>query len=202
MVAQVPFTTKAGDIIKLFQKLPAAGLPKGKVDAVSIKKMGFTTSSSASLQDILLKLGFVDEKEGASAIWAGYISSDDRGMILASAIKKAYSGLFKEMMCPYLGDDKALLEYFKAHVNASPRELEYCLETFRAICEMADFQDSLNDYVESVPSVEKLVNDLLPSVKVDPKLQMNIQIHIDANTPDEKIDTIFKSMRKYLLGKE
>jgi hypothetical protein len=33
-------------------------------------------------------------------------------------------------------------------------------------------------------------------------LQVNLQVHIDPNTPDEKIETIFKNMRKYLLGQE
>jgi hypothetical protein len=62
------------------------------------------------------------------------------------------------------------------------------LDTFRALCELADFQNDM--YVEG-PA---------PSVKVNPNLQLNIQVHIDPNTPDAKIDAIFKSMRKYLLS--
>jgi hypothetical protein len=201
---QIPCTNKAADIIKLLGKLAKGGLPDTKVDADFIKKMGFSAVSATSLVEILKKLGFVDESEQASAIWAGYASSDDRDRILAAAIKTAYSGLFKEMMCPYLGDDESLLEFIKANVKASPREMEYCLETFRALCELADFQDSLNDYdyVEPMGPVKIPETEMLPQVKVDPNMQINIQIHIDPNTPDAKIETIFKYMRRYLLGKE
>jgi len=38
-----------------------------------------------------------------------------------------------------------------------------------------------------------------PSLDVSPRLQLNIEIHIAAETSDEKIETIFKNMRKYLL---
>jgi hypothetical protein len=41
-----------------------------------------------------------------------------------------------------------------------------------------------------------------PSVRVVPKLQLNLEIHIAADTPDDKIETIFKNMRDYLLTNE
>ncbi|MEW6718637.1 MAG: hypothetical protein AB1345_14195 [Chloroflexota bacterium] len=39
-----------------------------------------------------------------------------------------------------------------------------------------------------------------PSLDISPRLQLNIEIHIAADTSDEKIETIFKNMRKYLLS--
>lgn len=39
-----------------------------------------------------------------------------------------------------------------------------------------------------------------PSLDISPRLQLNIEIHIAADTSDESIETIFKNMRKYLLS--
>ncbi len=39
-------------------------------------------------------------------------------------------------------------------------------------------------------------------VKIAPNLQLNIEIHIGADTPDDKIEEIFKNMKKYLLTDE
>lgn len=39
-----------------------------------------------------------------------------------------------------------------------------------------------------------------PALSISPNLQLNIQIHIAADTPDEKIEAIFKNMRIYLLN--
>ena len=75
------------------------------------------------------------------------------------------------------------------------------VETFRRLSDLADFQDLLckEGPYEELPSNKK---ETLADVKINPNLQLNIQIHIDPGTPDEKIDTIFKNMRKYLLEKE
>jgi hypothetical protein len=204
MPINVPCTNKAGDILKFLRKMPGSAIPLSPIDDAYIKKLGISASSAANLQGILKQLGFVDDNLKASSVWSDYVSSDDRARILAAAIKTAYPGLFKEMMCPYLGDDESLLDYFKSKVSGTPREIEYCLETFRALSEMADFQDTLNDYDYVEPAVTPKMPELetIPQLKVDPNLQMNIQIHIDPNTPDEKIETIFKYMRKYLLGKD
>jgi len=41
-----------------------------------------------------------------------------------------------------------------------------------------------------------------PAVRVVPNLQLNIEIHITADTPDDKIKTIFRNMKEYLLTDE
>ena len=41
-----------------------------------------------------------------------------------------------------------------------------------------------------------------PLAKVVPRLQLNIEIHIAADTPDNKIEAIFRHMRDYLLKDE
>lgn len=40
------------------------------------------------------------------------------------------------------------------------------------------------------------------AVDIVPKLQLNIEIHIAADAPEDKIETIFRNMRKYLLRNE
>lgn len=53
------------------------------------------------------------------------------------------------------------------------------------------------------PVKTKIVQEpvkVVPPVNVSPGLQLNIEIHIAADTPDDKIESIFKNMRKYLLN--
>jgi len=73
------------------------------------------------------------------------------------------------------------------------------LQTFRNLSELADFQDILCQAGPGGTASETPEN--VSKVKVNPNLQFNIQVHIDPNTPDAKIELIFKNMRKY-LGKE
>jgi hypothetical protein len=204
MSIQVPFTNKAEDILKLLRHLPESGSPQSRIDAAWLKKQGISASSATYLLDILKKLRFLDEKQKPTSIWKAYVTSNERSKVLADAVSAAYAGLFKSMICPYLCDDEILLDYLRLNVDATPREIEYCLETFRALCEMADFQDVLTEYdsVEPAMPVQLPIASPMPQIKVDPNIQMNIQIHIDPSTSDEKIETIFKNLRKYLLDKD
>jgi hypothetical protein len=94
------------------------------------------------------------------------------------------------------------MDYLKNFVKGTPKNREYMLETFRALCEPADWQNMLCEEGPQEPTPALSDGKSLPAVKVDPNMQISLQIHIDPNTPDEKIETIFKNMRKYLLGKE
>ncbi len=146
-------------------------------------------------------LGFINDKDTASAIWKEYAAREQRGLILASAIKNAYAELFEVIFCPYLEDDQVILDFLKSRVKASNRDMILMVQTFRYLSESADFQDIMCEVGpnESPKPVSEEKN--MPKIKVNPNLQLNIQIHIDPATSDEKIEVIFKNMRKYLLGK-
>jgi len=185
----LPFTPKPEDIIKLLKLIPTLEVPARNLNAAYLKTLGFSQSSSNHLIDILARTGFVTAEGKPSDIWREYALDENRGLVLASAVKRAYPDLFHKVFCPYLEPDDDLIDYLRPRdQKVSARDLNLMLDTFRALCELADFQNDM--YVEG-PA---------PSVKVNPNLQLNIQVHIDPNTPDAKIDAIFKSMRKYLLS--
>jgi hypothetical protein len=194
-----PYTTRPEDVARLLQLLPSAELPAEAVEPVFFKSLGFTAASGRYLLEILKQLGFIEENGRPSPVWLEYTSAANRGQVLAVALLKVYVGIFKHSRCPYLDDDETILEYFKDNVSASGRDLELMLATFRSLIEPADFQDMLADMDNPEPSAPLALAE--GAVRVDPAPQFNIQVHIDASTPDEKIEVIFKNMRKYLLGK-
>ena len=201
-MSKYPITTRPEDVTKLLQKIQTVEIPPNKkIDVSYIKSLKFSLNSSESLLDILKKLGFINEKDEPSIIWSTYIRDENRGSILASAIKKAYPELFDLIFCPYLEGDETLTEFFKhEEPELTNKDLGYLIDTFRNLSDLADFQDIMceGESQECTSSQE----EPMANVKVNPNLQLNIQIHIDPNTPDEKIETIFKNMRKYLLEKE
>ncbi|MBN1190138.1 MAG: DUF5343 domain-containing protein [Dehalococcoidales bacterium] len=202
MPVEFPYTSKPEDIAGLFQILDNEEIPSGAVDAEFFESRGFSADSSGYLPEILKKLGFVDDTGNPSPAWQSYYAAENKGILLASAVKTAYAELFYDCLCPYLMDNEYIMDFLEHNVQASPEEIENMLMTFRNLIEPADFQDLLpaDDHREDAQPAGDTVP--LPNVKIDPNLQVNIQLHIDPATPDEKIETIFKNMRKYLLGKD
>ena len=198
-MAGYPFTNKPEDVTKLLQALPSVRTPSGKVEAAFFKKLGFAASSAKSLLSVLGSLGFVNQECRATNLWRSFIKDHNPGLVLAGAIKNTYADLFAFTLCPYLEGDEEIFEMLKKGSKSTTKEVTLMVRTFRALCELADFQDLLNCSPPVTPAGGAQEN--LASLKVNPNLQLNIQIHIDPNTPDEKIEVIFQNMRKYLLGK-
>jgi len=197
----MPYTTKPEDIIRLLELLPSTEIPEGKIDLNYIKSLGFSQSSAKYLFNILKMLGFVDDQDMISAEWRAYAQEEKSGLHLAASIRNAYKEMFDCLLCPYLEDDETLFDFFKRSGKATSREVDLMVQTFRNLASMADFQDLLSQYEFPEPASEKAQSEPEAKVKVNPNLQLNIQVHIDPNTPDEKIEAIFKNMQKYLLWK-
>jgi hypothetical protein len=198
-MANYPITSKPEDLTKLIRSLPSIPFPSKSIDVDFFKKLGFSSSSSKSLKDVLKAIGFVTNEDAPTELWRSYIQDDNRGLILAKAIKHAYQDLFTFTVCPYLENDQEIFDMFKRASASNARQLTLMLQTFRALSDLADFQELLDPNAPAGSSADPVADEL--SVKINPNLQLNIQIHIDPATPDEKIDTIFKSLRKHLLGK-
>ncbi len=199
-MAEYPFTTKPEDITRLLQLIPTIPIPEGDVDASYVKSLGYSASSSSHLHNILKSLGFINDKNEATEVWKAYSTDEHRGLILATAIKSAYPKLFSLVFCPYLESDEVMLDFLKQEgVKRSSRDLSLTLDTFRSLCDLADFQGIMSEEGTVASDEEK---NQKSEIKVNPNLQMNIEIHIAPDTPEEKIESIFKNMRKYLLGKE
>jgi hypothetical protein len=193
---EVPFTNKPEDINLLLQRLSEGTVPTGTIGADYIEQLGFNAASSNHLFSILVSLGFIDEKNQASDTWTAYVGNENRAMLLATTIQTTYKDLFKFVLCPYLADDESLVEFFKHTELEKSDEIDLVIQTFRSLCESADFQETIWEN-DALP-----VKKERPEIKVNPNMQITIQVHIDPTTPDDKIETIFKNMRKYLLGKE
>lgn len=122
---------------------------------------------------------------------------------MASVIKDAYSELFHTYEDACTQTDTALVDFFKGQTGASDEKVGLMVQTFRNLCGLADFEAAPAATPISKPSVPlPSPEEVTPEVKVAPHLQINIEIHIAADTSDDKIETIFKNMKKYLLTNE
>ncbi len=202
MTVAIPSVNKPEDIPRILAKIAATPVPEKAVTAECIRSLGISLASSRQLRTLLQVLGFLDEDYKPTTAWISYNSGENANKVLGFAIQSAYTDLFKAMFCPYLEDDENLLDYFKRNTEASPREIEDMLATFRYLAESADFQDLLYEGGTFEDEKAEGARLPLPEVKVNPNLPWTIQVHIDPNTSDQKIETIFKYMRKYLLGKD
>lgn len=151
---------------------------------------------------LLKDMEFLDSSGAPIKLYAEYQNPKFAKKALAKGIRNAYPELFKAYPNAQSLPKADLDGYFRQQTGKAGSVLEKISSTFRALCSEADFAEA----VEMPERVESLERELPTKeryrVRFEPAIQVNVEIHIAADTPDDKIETIFKHMKQYLLPNE
>lgn len=198
-----PHTPSPSNVTELFQKIQTISVPTTKVNASYLKLISFKSSYDTYLVSVLKLLGFVSSDGTPLDKWKSYIVKRTSRSVMASAIKGTYSELFGIHPDADKKGESGLFDFFKEKTGASDKDTGLMAQTFKNLCALADFEAAPVAAPIPKPSVPlPSPEEVTPEVKVAPHLQLNIEIHIAADTSDDKIETIFKNMKKYLLTNE
>jgi len=200
-MAEFPYTTVPGKIKPFFQKIQEAGLPS-KVTQKWINSIGFTSSNDPSIIPLLKKLGFIDRSGVPTELRARYRDKDLAPKVMAEAIKNAYKELFETYPDAYRKDKEALRNFFASQTGKAENTIEKMIQTFKALCELADFESNSEEYPhnEVVPSREGLTTLMEKQTPKGLTINVNIQLQLPATTDEEVYDKLFRSLKRNLLS--
>lgn len=190
-------------ITKLLEKVQKTGRP----DKLNFRYVRDTwllkNEQYRSVLDILEDMKFIDSSGVPSDLYAQYQNPSIAKRALATGVKRAYPELFKAYPQAYSLPKSELEGYFKQQTGKAGSVLDKTISTFKTLCSLADFSaveavpvEGLPEYGYEGPEKEQI------GVRVRPNLYINIEIHISPEMSDEKIETIFKNMKRYLLTNE
>ncbi len=189
--------------IKLFLDHVHTAKKPPKVTRNYLESAGFKSTNDRPLITIMKFIGFLDSSGIPTDVWQGYRDLKHSKGVLAKAIRTGYSDLFGMYEDAHSKDNETLGSYFSSKTDVGKSAVDYIVLTFKTLCKYADFEP-----VPAIATVPKPIvhapprEEVTPKVKIAPSLQLNIEIHIAADTSDTKIETIFKNMKKYLLTNE
>lgn len=147
---------------------------------------------------ILRDMEFIDASGKPTELYAKYQNPPIAKQALAEGIRKAYPALFKAYPSAQTLSKTELEGYITQHTGKTGSVRDKILSTFRTLCSHADF--AVVEGIKEEPTREYAKREAVEAgVRVEPRIQLNLEIHIAADTPDDKIETIFKNMKKYLL---
>ena len=195
------------------------------VDYDWLKKLSFEQRNDRAFYRVLQYIEFVSEANETTDLWRSYRVDGELSGSMATAIVQGYSELFAMYEEAWNCTDDELKSVFK-QAGASDRVAEMTLSTFRALCSLADFEQT--EDVTSTVSIDndKPAKDSPPlgqgaplkestapvaskpgtrPVEVgsfSPKVHIDIQIHIDPDADPAQIDEIFASMAKHLFNND
>jgi hypothetical protein len=200
----IPYTPFYKKIDKYLAKIQEAGVPP-KASRTWLKSVGFTSGNDSYILAVLKFIGFIDNSNSPTELWAKYKSPQDAGKTLAYGIRSGFSDLFTLYPDANKKDRDTLYAYFST-TGKSKNTVNYMVNTFMNLCTLADFEAEKPKIASKVrhletpplmePSSHKIVKEITPEIHI------NIQLHLPATTDPAIYDNLFKSMKKHLLSAE
>lgn len=199
-MAVFPYVFTPDRLKKCFAQIQTAGVPS-KVDRKYLEASGFRGKNDRRFITLLKFIEFIDASGVPMPNYVEYRDRSKARVVLASAIRKAYDGLFGMYPDAFRRDNEALRNYFSTQTEVAESTLAKIVWTFRVLCDMADF--------EAAPAAlppEAAVSAAKPTVPKVTPLAFPVNINIQITLPETKdvsiYEDIFKAMRKHLLKPE
>jgi len=153
--------------------------------------------------DILKDMDFIDNAGNPTPLYAEYQNRNLAKVAAAKGIKNAYQQLFNVYKNAHSLPKTTIEGFFTQQTGKTGSVLEKMVSTFKVLCSLADFSQ-IPEPTKEVVAEEgreeiKTKRIISHDIELTPNIQVNIGINIAADTPDDKIEVIFKNMKKYLL---
>jgi hypothetical protein len=198
------YTKVLGKLKDFLGKVRSLGVPTN-VNLKWLESIGYKSTNDRSILAVVRQIKFIDEGNIPTEKWTKYRGANYK-QILADGIREGYSDLYAIYPDAHNRSNDELESFFSTRSTAGKQVTSAILNTFKALCELADFSSpsgrkSSNDKnIRSEPILIKTSEE--NAVKEEnsfiPKLHIDIQIHISPDATPQQIDHIFESMAKHI----
>ena len=205
MAVSAPNTASVGSIPRFLKHIQIAGIPS-KVTNPYLKSVGFKSSNDTALIGILKALDFIDHGGVPTSRWTAFRDTKKAKIVLASAIRNTYAGLFEVYPDADRKDDEAIANWIRSNTGFSGVTVERAVRTFKMLCSEADFSSPLpgdsEAYAATMGSSSTAAASTvsLPAPQGHPSVNINIELHLPSTNDAEVYDNFFKSMKAHLFN--
>ena len=199
-----PYTTSPVALRKLLKEIPQRPKP-GKLSLSIMKTWGTTGSNDVTPLRVLKNLGLLGSNGEPLDGYVEFMKSPPAGpRSLGARIKEQYKSLFESSHEPHK-DTAELRKFFNIHSGGAEKTIDLQIQTFKALCEHADFTGSSSDGkpggagasdADADASKGKNGGPGLPPIKID------LHIHLPENKTTRDYEAIIQDIAKYIYGRK
>jgi len=155
---------------------------------------------------VLRALNFLNDRNEPTDTYAAFMNLGEGGKALGPEIKKIYAPFFQASHAPYNESNEKLKNLFNIHSGGGDKTIEHQIQTFKALCENAIFEN----HIISGGSVENTQNSLGVSSAGQvfsedfgqgPRVNINLHIHLPENKSRRDYEDIIEDIGRYIFGR-
>jgi len=197
-LAKYPYILNTGRLKKFIDSIPKIGVPE-KINTRTLPKLGYKSTNDRPIIKILKFINFIDATGTPNQNYRNFRDASKAKSIMASAIREAYSELFKIYPDAYKKDDDTLKNFFRPTTDAGEQVVARIVDTFKVLCSFADFEALPQKVKVEVKEKEGLRE--IPALPSGVTLNLNIQLVLPTTDDVSVYDKIFKALKEHLLSR-
>jgi hypothetical protein len=200
-----PYTTKPGSLRRLLKDIPQKPKPP-KFDKTQLKNWGFSDANDYSMLRVLKAVNLLDDKNVPTEAYGRFMDLDDGGKALGPEIRKVYAPMFEASYTPYSESNEKLQNLFNIHSGGGEKALAAQIQTFKALCEFAAFDQPADGTSTNSNGVTERGSSQQSSQNAgdnqsQPTININIHIHLPENKSRREYEDIIEDIGRYIFGR-
>jgi hypothetical protein len=197
-----PYTTKPASLRRLLKDIPKKPRPP-KFDMDLLRAWGFSDANDYSMLRVLKAVNLLNDKNEPTELYGRFMNIDGGAAILGPEIKRLYAPMFQASHTPYSETTEKLQNLFHIHSGGGERTLDQQIQTFKALCENASFDQVAP--ASHIPGVSPSLNSTqgLPSAgqSAPPVININLHIHLPENKTRRDYEDIIEDIGRHIFGR-
>lgn len=195
-----PYTTKPASLRRLLQEIPKKPRPP-KFDMAILKSWGFSDQNDHSMLRVLKSVNLLNDKNEPTDLYGRFMSIGEGAAVLGPEIKRVYAPMFQASHTPYNESSEKLQNLFNIHSGGGERALDQQIQTFKALCENATFDQTKQPGIPQGSPAVPLPNGLPGAGLVPPVININLHIHLPENKTRRDYEDIIEDIGRHIFGR-
>ena len=191
-----PYTITIGALRKILEEIPKRPKPN-TFNFALINTWGIKDNNARTAIGVIKSIGLLDNSESPTANYVDYMKNDTGAISLGNKIKETYAQLFETSHEPYRETQQNLKNFFNIHSGGSEVTINYQIQTFKTLCEFADFSGKLQPQQAFTSSGVTEQGSTISSSGA-PILNINLHIHLPETKSRGVYGEIIKGIPKYI----
>lgn len=197
-----PYTTKPSSLRKFLAMIPQKPKP-AKINPTLLKSWGFKDTNDASIIRVLKAVGLVSGDNTPTEDYVAFMHKGTGPGHLAHKIRQLYPALFETSHSPHRESTETLENLFNIHSGGAAGTIAQQIQTFKALCDHADFSIASASAVATAPPAEgqKQVQTKGGAVADGPNIHIDLHIHLPGNKSRRDYEYMFEDIARYIYGR-
>lgn len=196
-----PYTNKPGSLRRFLKDVPNKPKPI-KFDQTLMRSWGFKDTNDMTMLRVLKSVDLLNDKNEPTDKYSQFMRLDVGAKILGPEIQRVYAPLFQSSLKPYSESNENLKNLFNIHSGGGDRVLDFQMQTFKALCDNASFDDVLvgvSGAAGMSQTMPSSAGGALTAAGAD--ININLHIHLPENKTRRDYEIMIEDIGRYIFGR-